>query len=137
MKNSTCILVILSLLLTSSIAEEYVVISAKSMPNMTLSQLRAVYLKKIIFINDVKMIPLNLGAQDELRLKFEKKVLKMSFSRLKAYWTMQHYLGKRPPISMKSQESVKSFVNKVDGSIAYIDASNIDDSVKVLFRWRE
>ena len=38
---------------------------------------------------------------------------------------------------MRSQESVKTFVKKVDGAIGYIDAKLIDDSVKVLYRWSE
>jgi hypothetical protein len=38
---------------------------------------------------------------------------------------------------MKSQESIKSFVKKVDGAIGYIEAKNIDNTVKVIYRWRD
>ncbi|MDQ7068493.1 MAG: hypothetical protein Q9M40_11240 [Sulfurimonas sp.] len=67
----------------------------------------------------------------------KKKVLKMNFSRLKSYWTKQHYLGRRPPLTMKSQEAIKTFVKKVDGAIGYIDIQNLDESVKVLYTWKD
>lgn len=137
MKKSACVLALLLLFSTSSIADEYVVITSKNTPEMTLAQLKAIYLKKITFIDNVKMVPLNLGTRDKLRLKFEKQVLNMNFARLKNYWTKQHYLGKRPPLSVKSQDSVKSFIKKVDGSIGYVNASNRDENMKVLYRWSD
>lgn len=126
------------LLLTSiSFAEEYVVISNKNMKDLSINQIKAIFLNKLVSIENIKAIPINLEARDSLRLKFEEEVLNMSFSRLKTYWATQHYLGHRPPISMKSQESIKSFVKKVDGSIGYINAQNVDESVKVIYTWRD
>jgi hypothetical protein len=61
----------------------------------------------------------------------------MSFSRLKTYWTKEHYLGHRPPISMKSQESIKAFINKVDGSLGYINIENVDENMKIIYKWRD
>ncbi len=127
----------MALLACVSFADEYVVISNKSMKDLSPAQIKAVFLKKLAFIEDVKAVPINLEARDPLRLKFENDILNMSFSRLKTYWTTRHYLGHRPPISMKSQESIKAFVKKVDGSLGYINAKNIDDSIKVIYRWKD
>lgn len=137
MKKIVKIFTITLLLSTLSLADEYVVISNKDMKDLSDSEIKAIFLKKLIFANDTKLVPINLQARDPLRLKFEKKVLHMSFQRLKSYWTKQHYLGHRPPVSMKSQESIKAFVKKVKGSIGYIKANRVDDSVKVMYRWSD
>ena len=107
------------------------------MDDLSLTQIKAIFLKKLLYIDDIPAIHLNLEAKDTVREKFEEDVLKMSFSHLKSYWTNQHYLGYRPPISMKSQESIKAFVKKVDGSIGYIEAKNVDDTIKVIYKWSD
>ena len=107
------------------------------MEDLSPSQIRAIYLKKLILIHDTKAVPINLDARDPLREKFEQHILEMNFDRLQSYWTKEHYLGHRPPISLKSQESVKTFIKKVDGSIGYINIDSMDDSLKILYRWSE
>jgi len=137
MKTIIRITLFITLLSIISFADEYAVISNNKMKDLSTAQIKAIFLKKITVVNNIKVIPVNLGARDPLREKFEKKVIKIKFSRLKSYWTKHHYLGHRPPISMKSEASVKAFVQKVDGAIGYINASNVDDSVKVIYRWSE
>ncbi|MFA6137761.1 MAG: hypothetical protein WC667_06715 [Sulfurimonas sp.] len=120
-----------------SLGDEYVVISNKNIKELSESEIKAIFLKKLIFIDNFAAVPVNLEAGDSLRVKFEEKLLDMSFERLKSYWTKEHYLGHRPPVNMKSEESVKAFVKKVDGAIGYINANSIDDSVKVLYKWSD
>ncbi len=129
----------LAIFLLSNIAfcHEYVVVSNKHMEDLSSSQIKAIFLKKLILVKDMKAVPINLDARDPLRAKFEQKILEMSFDRLQAYWTKEHYLGHRPPISLKSQESVKAFLKKVDGSIGYIEMDNMDDSLKILYKWSD
>ncbi len=120
-----------------SAQERYAIISNKNLGHLSLSQIKAVFLKKVSYIGDTKMIPLNLNSRSKIRKSFEKNVLKMNLSRLKSYWIRQHYLGHRPPITMKSEESVKSFVKKIDGAIAYINVKNIDSEVHILYEWSD
>lgn len=120
-----------------SFANEYVVISNKNMKEFSESEIKAIFMKKLTLKDDITLVPLNLEAGDPLRLSFEEKILNMDFEKLKSYWTKEHYLGHRPPISMKSQESVIAFVKKVDGAIGYIHANSVDDSIKVLHKWRD
>ena len=122
---------------TSSLAGEYAVVVNKNMKTLSISQIKAIFLKKLTLMDEKKIVPVNLAARDKIRVKFEKEILHMSFSRLKAYWASQHYLGHRPPISMKSEESVKAFIKKVDNSIGYINVNNLDDDLKVIYRWRD
>lgn len=129
---------LLCLLTFSAMADEYAVVSNAKMKDLTLLEIRAIFLKKITLISDdTELVPINLEAMDPLRLKFEKEVLGMSFSRLKSYWIQEHYLGHRPPISMKSQESIKAFITKVDGSIGYLNIENIDANMKIHYRWSD
>jgi len=131
--------IIMSILALSfvSFADMHAVISNKNMKDLSEVQIKAIFLKKLVFVKDMKAIPINLEARNPLRSKFESHIIHMSFSRLKSYWTKQHYLGHRPPINMKSQESIKSFVKKVDGAVGYIDMANVDDSVKVIYKWSD
>jgi len=137
MKKYSILILSLLFLATISVADEYAVISHKKIKHLSTSQIKAIFLKKITVIDGVKIVPMNLSAGDKLRLKFEKKILKMSFARLKTYWTKQHYLGHRPPISMKSQESVKAFVKKVDGAIGYINVNNLDNNMNIVYEWSD
>jgi len=137
MQKLTRVFFIILFIVSSSLSDEYVIIANKNMKELSLSQIKAIFLKKLIIINDRKIVPINLGLGDELRLKFEKKILKMNFSRLKTYWTKQHYLGHRPPVSMKSQKSIKAFVKKVDGSIGYMRAVYVDNDLKIIYKWSD
>jgi len=118
-------------------AGSYVVIVNKNMKTLSAAQIKAVFLKKLTTLDNIHVVPLNLGVSDPLRARFEKKLLNMGHSRLQAYWTRQHYLGHRPPLNLSSQESVKSFVQKVEGAIGYIDATQLDQSVKEIYRWHD
>ncbi len=137
MKTLIRITLFITLLSIISFADEYAVISNNKMKDLSTIQIKAIFLKKITVIDNINIVPVNLGVKDPLRKKFEKKIIKMRFSRLKSYWTKHHYLGHRAPISMKSEASVKAFVQKVEGAIGYINANNIDESVKVIYRWSE
>ena len=137
MKKIIFFLIVGFICVSSSFSDEYVVVSNQNMKELSASQIKAIFLKKLTILNDIKVVPVNLGLGDEVRLKFEKKILKMNFSRLKTYWTKQHYLGHRPPVSMKSQKSIKAFVKKVDGSIGYIKAIDIDNDLKIIYKWSD
>ncbi|MDQ1244699.1 MAG: hypothetical protein QG565_1039 [Campylobacterota bacterium] len=135
----TVIIIFLSTIMFSvlSFADEYVVISNSKMKDLSATQIKAIFLKKIAVIDNLDAVPVNLGAMDPIREKFENKIVEMNLERLKSYWIKEHYLGKRPPVTMQSEESVKAFVKKVEGAIGYINAKNLDNSVKVLYRWSE
>jgi ABC-type phosphate transport system substrate-binding protein len=137
MKKIVGIFLVCFSLLTPSFAEEYAVIANKKIAKLSLVQIKAIFLKKIRVINGVSVVPINLKAKDPLRVAFEKELLHMSFSRLKKYWIKEHYLGHRPPLTLHSQESVKAFVKRVDGAIAYINVKYLDESMKILYRWKE
>ena len=118
-------------------ANEYAVVTDKNFGAISKNQLRAIYLKKIRYINNVKVLPINLEPKSKIRQSFNTNILHMSYTRLKIYWNKEHYLGHRPPLSLKSQESVKTFLHKVDGAISYIEVKNIDKNMHIILRWRD
>ena len=73
--------VTISLLLCSSfsLADEYAVIANTKIKDLSSIQIKAIFLKKISVIGDIKIVPLNLEARNPLRESFENDVLNMSF----------------------------------------------------------
>lgn len=129
---------ILSLLVSSLImGSEYSVIMSKKSSFTALSsqQIRDVFLQKRHTIGDQKIIPVNLVGQDALRSAFESSVLGMDRNRLNAYWIKQHYEGNSPPLTQPSVESVKAFVQNVEGAMGYIPSAMVDSGVKVVYEF--
>jgi len=137
MKNFLYTFTLLSLFCYDILGQEYAVVCNKKIEHVSLGQIKAIFLKKNSYIGDKKVLPINLASRDKIRSSFEKEVLHMSFTRLKSYWTKQHYLGHRPPITMKSQKAVKAFLYKVEYSIGYMKIESIDKELNILYQWSD
>lgn len=135
--KSLLFLCVSTLMIIQLQAQDYAVVTNKNFNSLSVGQIKALFLKKTSYLGDKLIVPLNLSSRNTVRLSFEKKVLHMSFSRLKSYWTKQHYLGHRPPISMKSQESIRAFIKKVDGAIGYMKLEKVDSSLKIVYEWSD
>ncbi len=67
------------------------------------------------------------------RRLFLKKVVRKKELKFDSYWSRKAFSGKgTPPRNMDNDADVKAWVAKTKGSIGFIDASTVDDSVKVL-----
>jgi len=137
MKKVIQFLTLSSFIFLQTSADEYVIISNSSFKHLTKQQIKAIYLKKTTRIDGITLVPINLEYNNVLREKFNKEILHMSTEQLKEYWTQQYLLGVKPPISMKSQKSIKAFVKNVDGAIGYINKKNIDNNVRILYSWND
>lgn len=135
--KSLLFLCVSTLMIIQLQAQDYAVVTNKNFNSLNVGQIKALFLKKTSYLGDKLIVPLNLSSRNTVRLSFEKKVLHMSFSRLKSYWTKQHYLGHRPPISMKSEESIGAFIKKVDGAIGYMKLEKVDSSLKIVYEWSD
>lgn len=130
--------IILSFIFASAVfGAQYSIIISKKVPlsGITVEQIRDIYLQKRHSVGDQKIIPLNLVGQDPSRIAFENTVIGMGRDRLNAYWVKQHFQGNSPPITQPSHESIKTFVQNVEGSIGYIPSSMADNSVKVIYEF--
>lgn len=117
-------------------ADYSVIVSKKvSFSTLTSTQVREVFLQKRHAVGDQKMIPVNLVGQDELRSRFESAVLGMDRNRLNGYWIKQHFQGVTPPLTQPSFESIKVFVQNVEGAIGYVPSSMVDNTVKAVYEF--
>jgi len=117
-------------------AQYSIIISKKvSVSTVTREQIRDIFLQKRHTLGDLKIIPLNLVGQEPSRIAFENAVLGMDRDRLNAYWVKQHFQGNSPPITQPSHESIKAFVQNVEGAIGYVPSSMADSSVKVIYEF--
>ena len=116
---------------------DYSVIVSKKLSLSTVSsqEIRDVFLQKRHTIKDQKIIPINLVGQDEARSAFESTVLGMNRDRLNAYWVKQHFEGVNPPVTQPSFESIKAFVQNVEGAMGYIPSKMVDNNVKVIYEF--
>ena len=133
MKN----IVLFLFLLSPYYAKEYVVVSNMNVKQLSKEQVKAIFLKKNLRLDGTKLVPVNLSYNSEVRKSFETNILKMGKSRLKSYWSKQHYMGIRPPVSLKSQEASVSFVKNVDGAIAYMELEKYDSTLNILYKWSD
>ena len=118
-------------------AAQYSIVISKKTPLSAISteQIRDIYLQKRHTIGDQKIIPLNLVGQEPSRIAFENAVIGMGRDRLNTYWVKQHFQGNSPPITQPSNESIKTFVQNVEGAIGYIPSSMVDGSLKVIYEF--
>lgn len=130
--------IVLLIILVSTIfgAQYSVIISKKAeVSPLTAQQIRDIFLQKRHSLGHQKVIPLNLVGQEPSRIAFESDVLGMGRDRLNTYWVKQHFQGIAPPITQPSHESIKAFVQNVEGAIGYIPSSMVDNSVKVIYEF--
>jgi len=92
-------------------------------------------LQKRHTVGDQIVIPVNLLGQDELRTAFESSVLGMNRNQLSAYWSKQHFQGVKPPITQPSFESIKIFIQNVEGAIGYIPSTMVNSKTKVIYEF--
>ena len=118
-------------------AGEYAVVVNKKnkIDKISKKQLKNIFLKKRHFIDNQKIVAINVSANMPLRMKFEKSILQMSREKLNSFWTKQHFHGISPPLTQSSTNSVKLFVKNVDGAIGYLPKNLIDDSIKVIYEF--
>ena len=86
------------------------------------------------FPNGLYATPMNHVEGSPDRKEFFASVLNMPESRHSRHWKRKISTGSGvSPKELSSYEEVLESVSSTPGSISYIDASQVDDSVKVLF----
>ncbi len=79
-------------------------------------------------------IPIDQGDDSPVRSGFLESVVGKSPSQVKSYWSKRVFTGKgTPPKQVPSGAEVKKLVSENPATIGYIDASEVDGSVKVVF----
>ncbi|MDP1785648.1 MAG: hypothetical protein Q8K81_09520 [Sulfuricurvum sp.] len=112
------------------------IVSKKSgLGSLSTQQVKEIFLQKRHSVGSQRVIPLNLLGQHESRSLFESSVLGMDRDRLNNYWVKQHFEGVSPPLTQPSFESIKAFVQTVEGSLGYVPSLMVDNSVKAVYEF--
>jgi hypothetical protein len=129
------VLLLLSIALVSvAEAAEYVVVVARNSPIEALDseRLRDIFLRRRSFEGGIPLVPINLLGEEAVRTQFESLVLQMDRGQINQYWVTSHFQGIKPPATQASLQSIKTFIERVDGAIGYLPVSMVDDGLKVL-----
>lgn len=86
------------------------------------------------FPGGAQAVPINQKEGADIRSAFDENVLGKSSSQIKAYWSKLMFTGKgTPPKEVDTDAEMKELVAGNPSLIGYIDATQADGSVKVLF----
>jgi ABC-type phosphate transport system substrate-binding protein len=138
MNHSGWILIGLALALTSGVAmaDVVVVVSAKSpVAALSKAQVADIFLGKTIrFPDGAPAAPIDLAEGSAIRDEFYDKVVGKSAAQIKAYWSKIIFTGRgQPPPGVSSIIEMMKRIGANPAAIGYIDRSNVNDSVRVVF----
>lgn len=102
--------------------------------SLSSDQVSRLFLKKTTkWDNGIKVSPVDLSANSDIRELFTKNIHGKSISAINAYWQKKIFTGKGvPPIEQQSEKDVINFVRSNPGAIGYVSASTNTGDVKVL-----
>ena len=115
-------------------AEIAVIVHPENTSELSQKDINRLFLGKLKkFPNGNKVVPLYLAAGHSARDDFNKKVLRKSENQLKAYWSKLIFTGKgNPPDSVGNPADLLEKVASDKSMIAYIDAGQVTDLVRVV-----
>lgn len=109
-----------------------VVIGHPSLKDLDSATIKKIYLGKA---KSLPVMPIELEDGVSLKNEFHSKVTGKTEAQLQAYWAKKVFTGKgKPPESVASSAIMKNKVSSINNAIGYIDESDVDGSVKVIFR---
>ena len=128
------LLLVLCLLSPLVCAEVAVIVNTGNSSQISDDDIKRMFLgKNKTFSNGESVKAINLKSGNAVREDFERKILGKSSSQVKAYWSKLIFSGKAKPLKeLASASEVLSMVASTPNAIAYIDASKVDSSVKVV-----
>jgi ABC-type phosphate transport system substrate-binding protein len=133
-KSLRCI-VLMGVMSFSSLAmaDVVVIVNPANTANIDEEQIAKIFLGQTkTFSNGSEAMPVD-QKEGAVREEFGNKLLKKNPAQLKAQWARQIFTGgAKPPKELGSDDEVLKFVASTPGAIAYIDASKVNKSVKVV-----
>lgn len=80
--------------------------------------------------------PIDLGDDTGLRARFYRALVNKSLAEINAYWARLVFSGKtRPPRVMDNVEAALRAVNAHPGALAYMERSQMDKNVRIVFEF--
>lgn len=112
-----------------------VVVVARTSPidELSLAQLRRMYLGEPVDSGGQRMIPINHGPSVKERIAFDRLVLGMSPVEVSRYWVDRRIRGQSgAPKAIDPSDVHQRVVAKLGGAVGYVRTTELRDDVKVL-----
>jgi ABC-type phosphate transport system substrate-binding protein len=134
----SCSILLISMASSLAFAEIAVIVSTNN-PNASIDQTTVgkIFLgKSKRFPDGSQAVPIDQNDGSAARAAFNSTILGKSSSQLKSYWSRLIFTGKgTPPKQSGNDADVKELVANNPNIIGYVDASAVDDSVKVVHKF--
>lgn len=129
------VLLLTTLFSFSTFADIAVIVNKDNTNDISSSDVRKIFLQKIRYTPDgTKVKRYNYTGNEAATRLFNSKVLKKDGSRLNSYWARMLFSSKgAPPKDFDSADEIKQRVASNKSALSFINVSDVDDSVKVLF----
>jgi ABC-type phosphate transport system substrate-binding protein len=124
-------------LVTHAHADLVVIVNPKvAIKALSREEVARIFMKKSKTLpNGEEIIPLSQSSRTDVNERFFKGVTGQERMQRDAYWARLLFTGKaRPPEDAKTDKNVKERVANDRRYIGYIDASNLDKTVKTVYR---
>lgn len=120
----------------TSFADVVVIANPMGPDALSKAQIAKLYLGKSKKLpNGDKAVVIEQAEGTAVRAEFHAAITGKSDSQLQAYWSRLVFTGKgNPPKTIGSPSLIKSQVATNANAIAYIEASEVDSTVKVVYR---
>lgn len=131
--NKTILATIFLLFSNLSFGATVIIVHPDNDNELTSSVIRKIFLgQTYTFPNGDKATPIDQKGDSSNKNTFIKKVLRKSPSSLNSYWSRMMFSSKGLPPKTLAEQDAKAEVAKNPQAISYIDADNIDESIKVV-----
>jgi ABC-type phosphate transport system substrate-binding protein len=120
----------------TSIADVVAVVSSKSaITALSKSQIEDIFFGRIThLLGGLQAVPLDQAEGSSARDEFYAKVAGKSPAQMKAYWSKIIFTGRgQPPKEVTNGTELRKRLGEDPTAIGYIDASLVNDSVRVVF----
>lgn len=132
-------ILLITLLSSMMVKADVVVVVAKSssLTSLDPQSIANIFLARTKRLpNGDKATPVELK-QADIRSDFYQLISGKTPIQLKAYWTTLVFTGKgKPPKGLANSEELEQRLIQTPGTIAYLDADNLTDNMKVLYRFK-
>lgn len=126
--------IFISMICTCVFADIAIIVHKDNSVDVTSADVSNIFLGKInSFADGERALPLVLKRGNPVRKEFITKVLSRSEAQYKAYWSRLIFTGRAtPPIELSSNSDVINKVSENRNAIAFIDASDVSDHIRVV-----
>lgn len=120
---------------STAYAEVVVIVNPKTPENSLSSQDTAMIFlgRKSVLGKGSRVTPIDQEEGSPVRDVFYQQIADRNPGQMKAYWSTMIFTGRAtPPAAAVDSLEVRNIVASTPGTIGYIDATDVDDSVKVI-----